>query len=404
MRLLRLLAVVGAGLALSPAARAQRNWPSFDVIQQTPVPVGLVPFQAQDLVFARREPTAIMPVYAWQVREQFREKYGRDPVTDLEIASAIVDWVSTKLRHPFFYPDDPYQPRFYQNLAGDPAYATMVLDPVRILDFTMAFDPDDPVTWPSPLCSYQNAAAAGLLNYFGLHARLVDVDGHTSLEYFSFSEHRWIWMDATFNEHFITVQPGGAEVPLGVKELHALAIAGQSSTALPVKHGYPSARWPDYTYLGARPDGFLRYAPTTYMRNYDGGGAALRRYHTVAYVPPLPPGLDPLPEDGGWLYWPRVFDGALLDYPVDGIALDASPTWDPVSYIMVVRSYLPFTTAFELFDASSQTWVTRQSIAVPTSDSTTSEPIRVWWGSGLVRARARDGRGNVTQELIVQFY
>src|SRR6185437_15296706 len=307
--------------------------PTFSVTHNSNPGTGVLPFKAQDLSIAKNDPMDWgndLKYYRACVLWQFMSKNGgRMPSDDLETAVAVVDFVSLYMRHPAFYPENPYLPRTY-SIISNPKYDTIYGEAVRLLNFTLSHDPNDATNWPSPQCTQQNQAAAGLMNVFGLHARLCDVEGHTSLEYYSFKYHKWIWCDSTFNEHYVLPQPDGSRLPLGARDLNRLTLNGGIESVEVVKHGYPSATYPENTYLKLHPHGFRQYAPTLYMRNFDGQGLYLSRFDTMVYSPTPPSSYVPLPgeminfdrspDSGGWFFWPKTSLPGTIDIPLDALA------------------------------------------------------------------------------------
>jgi hypothetical protein len=383
---------------------------TFDLVA---APAGFLPFYAQDLVVAKN--TEQMAVRAEQVTKHFQEKRGHAPANELETAIAVVDWVSDHLRHPYFWPEDPALPRFYNNNhPGIQTYKSFRADPLQILKFAMSHDVNDPVNYAPVLCTHQNAVAAGLMNYFGMHARICTVEGHDTLEYFSFVHHRWIWMDATFNEHYVEVKADDSEVLLGARELNALTLAGKVSSVRAIKHGSPTARfYKRNVYIGAHPHGVRYYAPHIYMNNFNNGRAKLPSIWSVVCTPAWPKEFVPFPGEttepgpngggAGFLRRPRTTNPAVLDYPLDTLAIAGSPASDAKAVKIQVQSFLPYTTAFEVYDATHG-WVNAESIATPSNGPIISQPVNLDFGSGLRKIRALDGRGNPTQEVILELY
>ena len=412
-RSLLLLSLLTALIAASPGYSADRT-PRIEILKNARVPLSPNAFMAQDLSVARHDPSdpnGDMAVHAWYVLKQFRDKHhGRSPQTDLEYAVAVTDWVSSNLRHPAFYPEDPYAPRFYHRMTEDPKYLTLNWEPVRIINYTLKFNPDDPVNWPSPQCTEQNFAAAGLLNYFGLHARMVDVEGHSGLEYYSFQYHKWVWCDSTFNEHYTFV---GGDIPLGVIELNELTLQGLTHQVSVVKHGYPTSAYSENTYILRCPHGFRQYATTLYMNLFNKQGAGMRRTDIVVYSPDPPSTYTPLPDEvthyeesrdsGGWYYWSETNDAGSVDIPLDALSISGPISWDLVTRraFLSVTSYLPYTSRFEQWSEASRTWITVARVAVPASRAQTSPQLTfaLGYGTYTVRLRAVDNVGNKTQEV-----
>ncbi|HWX03207.1 hypothetical protein [Collimonas sp.] len=414
--LIILSALLVSTAALSANPVVPHGTQSYAVTTQNELPRYVQPMVAQDLSIARSDPTNDFSVYKAAVFQQWTSKHGRTPTGDFEIAQAVVDWIASNLRHPAFWPEDPSLPRFYAQYTGDPMYATLADEPLRILNYTMSHDPNNAKTWPSPLCTYQNEAAAGILNYLGLHARLVDVEGHTGLEYFSPTFHKWIWMDSTFNEHYLQTLSNGTTVPLGVRELNALTLAGQLSTVSAVKHGVPSAKFPVNTYIIAHPHGFREYAVTTNMNLFAGAGKNRQRWDTFVFSPEPPatyvrlPGevihFDQQASSNGFYYWPIVDSSRLLDYPLDSIAIATPPVANGANGLTVkIISFLPYTTSFDVSrTVSGGAWTQQQQISQPSNLPATSQEIRLDWGSGTWQLRGRDAVGNTTQVLRIDMY
>lgn len=391
-------------------AQAQGSSSSYEVRFSPLAAVGTVGFVAQDLAEAMNDPVdpaGDLRAHVGRALEAFTLAHGRPPASDLDKAIAVVDWVSSKLRHPAFYPEDPGLARLYP-LTSSPRYDTFGREPVRILNYTLSFDPADAANWPSPQCTQQNLAAAGMLNVLGMHARLVDVEGHTGLEYYSFTHYKWIWIDATYNEHYVL--PDGS--PLGVLDLNRLTLYGGIESVRPVKHSYPTATYPVNTYLYARPHGFRQYAPTRNMRIFGGKGWQLSRFDTVVYSPVPPAGYQPLPGEvlnydrdpasGGWYQWPKTDNPESLDVPLGRVSIFDGITPTEAGITFRLRSYMPYTTRFQIqYGEPSGPWTTIEWIENPSDGPALSAPVVVPWASGTVSVRAVDNVMNVSLPVML---
>lgn len=402
--------VLGAWLPVGPA-HAQSASSSYEISFSPLARIGALGFEAQDLSEAMNDPAdpgADLSKVVNRALSAFERSRGRAAASDLDKAVAVTDWVAATLRHPAFYPEDPGLPRLYSDTPS-PRYATLGHEPVRIVNYTLSFDPDDAGNWPSPQCTQQNVVVAGMLNVLGLHGRLVDVEGHTGLEFYSFSHHKWIWIDATYNEHYVL--PDGT--PLGVRDLNRLTLHGGIESVVPVKHGYPTAAFRSNTYLWARPHGFRQYAVTLYMRNFGGKGWQLSKFDTVVYSPAPPASYRPLPgevlnfdqdpQSGGWYVWPKTNDAESLDYPLDRVAIFDGVTPTAAGLVFTLRSYLPYTARFQIrYGDPAQPWTTIEVVPGPSSRPVLSSPVTVPWGSGTVSVRAVDNVRNVTLPLVLE--
>jgi hypothetical protein len=397
-------------MGLLPTARAQSASHSYAISFSPLARAGALGFEAQDLSEAMNDPAdpgADLQKVVNRALSAFAHSRGRAAASDLDKAVAVADWVAATLRHPAFHPEDPGLPRVYPDTPS-PRYETLGHEPVRIVNHTLSFDPDDAANWPSPQCTQQNIVVAGMLNVLGLHARLVDVEGHTGLEFYSFSHHKWIWVDATYNEHYVL--PDGT--PLGVRDLNRLTLHGGIESVVPVKHGYPTAAFRSNTYLWARPHGFRQYAVTLYMRIFGGKGWQLSRFDTVVYSPTPPASYRPLPgeilnfdrdpQSGGWYRWPRTVDPESLDYPLDRVAIFDGVTPTAAGVVFTLRSYLPYTARFQIrYGDPAQPWSTTEAVPSPSSRPVLSAPVTVPWGNGTVSVRAVDNVRNVTLPLVL---
>lgn len=398
---------------LLPGLHAQEQAPksSYEVTFSPLARTGAMGFLAQDLAAARNDPAdpnADLTTYVVRALEAFAQTRGRAPEQELDKVVAVVDWVASTLRHPAFYPEDPDLPRVYP-VVSSPHYGSLGNEPVRIINYTLQFDPVQAQNWPSPQCTQQNLAAAGMLNVLGLHARLVDVEGHTGLEYYSFVHYKWIWVDATFNEHYVDAHG----VPLGVIELNRLTLDGGIEQVRAVKHGYPSAEFAINTYLRRQPHGFRQYAVMRNMRIFGGKGWQLSKFDTVVYSPVPPPTYQPLPGEklnfesdpasGGWYFWPKTDNPEALDFPLGRVAIFDGVEPTDAGLSVVLRSFLPYTTRFQIrFGDAQQPWMTVAPVASPSSEPVLSAPIVVPWGSGVVSIRAVDNIRNVSLPLVLQ--
>lgn len=392
-------------------------------------PALAAPFYAQDLAVAKAD--AQMNTYVAQAMAQFQAKQGRSPESELERAAATADWVSNNLRHPSFWPENPWAPRLYTGPAYN--YDALYSDPLKIIQAALAVDPADGANYHWALCTHQNFALAGLLNAQGLHARVVSVAGHDGLEYFSFQFHKWVWMDATFNEHFVLRNTStGVETPLGAAELNAMTLNGTLTQVLTVKHGVPSASFPGGSYLQVQPHGFRQYAVHNFMSIYNGNGLNATRADTVVYVPPIPPSYQPIPGEvvllsdpnncadfsspsctfgAAWTLWPQTDSSDILNPRLDDFYAavqthegepESPATQDRYAQIKM-RSALPYTQYFQARNDSDTTWTNVATVSVPSTLPQTVVMAFYYsaWGVGSakVHLRAMDTFGNVTKEV-----
>ncbi len=397
-----------SGQAANPDKTPQGT---YEILSNSTVPTGIRTFHAQDLAVAREDPTGVLRMAYEGALNRFAEKHGRGPQDDLETAVAICDWVAYNLRHPHFYPEDPSLPRFYANLAPDPQYGSYYWDPAKIIAYTLRFDRNDPVSWPSPFCTQQNFAAAGIMNYAGLHARLCYVEGHDGLEYYSWKHKKWIWCDSTFNEHFVLPLSDGTIRPLGAKELQELTLLGGIEKVQTVKHGYPDGTYPDYNYLGVHQHGFRRYAPFFYMRTLNGGGSNVGSPHIFASCLPVPKSY--LPATNEFVQLEKdpnsVFsrlscfqDPRVLDVPLNALTL--GDTVSPQRDVLVInlRAWLPHAALFEVQYGDGAPWQSLEIIPNPIGTAKTSSSFAVPWSAGVVNFRAMDKVGNNSETLAIQ--
>lgn len=405
------LVSLSPALGLLPTARAQGSRAAYEITFSPLARTGAMGFLAQNLAEALDDPAdpgSDLPKYANRALQAFAQLRGRAPEQEMDRIVAVVDWVATALRHPAFYPEDPGLPRTYP-LASSPRYDTLGYEPVRIINYTLQFDPARPESWPSPQCTQQNLAAAGMLNVLGLHARLVDVEGHTGLEVYSFLHFKWIWVDATFNEHY--VDENGT--PLGVIELNRMTLEGGIGRVRTVKHGYPTAEFPANTYMRLYPHGFRQYAVTRNMQIFGGKGLQISKFDTVVYSPKPPASYQPLPGEvlnfesnpssGGWYFWPKTDNPESLDFPLGRLAIFDGVVPTEAGLSLRLRSFLPYTTRFQIrIGDQPDRWTTVAEVASPSAEPVLSEPIVVPWGVGAVSIRAVDNVRNVSLPLVLQ--
>jgi len=383
---------------------------SYEILKAGTVPADIRKFQAQDLLAAREESSGTLKMAYEGAIARFTELNGRKPQDDLETAAAICDWVAFHLRHPHFYPENPLLPRFYKHLSPDPKLNIFSGDPAKIISYTLQFDPSDSENWPSPFCTHQSFAAAGIMNYAGLHARLCYVEGHDGLEYYSWKYKKWIWCEATFNEHIVLPLPDGSFKPLGVKELQELTLMNGLDKVRTIKHGYPDDKIPGYSYLGAHPHGFRRYAPFLYMQTLNGKGANLSSALMGTSVLPIPATyvananevvqleLDPTSV------FSRLSMHAnplLLDIPLNALALGHYDASQLDGLVINLRTWLPYATLFEVQYGAGTTWRTIDLITTPIATGSTSTSISLPWNSGVVSFRAKDNVGNTSETLTI---
>jgi len=378
---------------------------TYTVLKASTVPVGAREFYAQDLLAAREESTGTLKMAYEGALARFAEKNGRNPQDDLETAAAICDWVAFNLRHPHFYPEDQSLPRFYQQLSPSPAYNSFVWDPAKIISYTLQFDMSDAVNWPSPFCTQQSFAAAGIMNYAGLHARLCYVEGHDGLEYYSWKYKKWIWCEATFNEHLVLPLPDGTFLPLGAKEMQELTFSNEHQQVQTVKHGYPDGSIPGYSYLNVHPHGFRRYAPFRYMQTLNGLGSKVGSPYISTSNLPIPATYLPAADEiADFVIGPRltlVNDPLLLDAPLNALTLGDSITPEREELAVNLRTWLPYATRFEIQYGPGMPWQTLELISAPSATSRTSSVITLPWTAGVVNIRAMDNIGNVSETLTI---
>jgi hypothetical protein len=406
------LAIIGLLLAACGGAAIKTETAllgTYKIIATSKVQTEFQDFHAQDLLAVRKEPTGTLRTAYEASIAQFTEKHGREPQDDLETAVAICDWVSYNLRHPHFYPEDPTLPRFYRP-SPDPKYSAFYWDPAKIISYTLNFDPADAENWPSPFCTQQNFAAAGIMNYAGLHARLCYVEGHDGLEYYSWKYKKWIWCDSTFNEHFVLPHSDGTFEPLGAKELQKLTLFGGIEKVQMVKHGYPDRTIPIFNYLGSHPHGFRRYAPFFFMKTLNGGGSNLSSAYMFSSCILIPDTYVPAANEFVQLeldptsVFSRlscVKDPTVLDAPLDALTLGdfVSPRRDGL--MVNLRTWLPHAVQFEVQHGDSASWQPLEEIPQLIGTGKTSSSFFFPWSSGVLRFRTIDGVGNTSESLTI---
>lgn len=386
----------------------------------------VAPFYAQDLSVAKRDPN--LTSYVGQAFTYFRTKKGYAPSTEIDRAIAVVDWVSYNLRHAAFWPEDPRAPRQYSarsSYSPSATYAPLNGDPVKIIATAQSFPPTDNLNYKHILCSDQNYAAAGMLNNIGIHARIVQVEGHSGLEYYSFSLRKWIWMDSTFNEHYGVKNADGTYTYLGALDLHAMTLAGTSGQVVAFKHGVPSSAYPENTYIKLHPRGFRQYATQNFMSTYNGNGVNLARIDTTVFVPILPvawsgPLLmsDPrscvsgsCPWGLSWILWPQSNSNSGANYRIDDLHAsllthdgesNSASTQNRYARIRLT-SMLPYTQYFQAKNEGESAWTNVAAVSSVTTMavSQTLEFGFSYWGmnGSKVRLRAIDNFGNATKEV-----
>ena len=370
---------------------------------------GIREFHSQDVSAAREDPTGTLRMAYEGALARFAEKHGREPQDDLETAAAICDWVAFHLRHPYFYPEDFSLPRIYPQTLG-PAYGAFYGDPAKIISYTLSFDPDDAENWPSPFCTQQTFAAAGIMNYAGLHARLCYVEGHDGLEYYSWKYKKWIWCEATFNEHFVLPRPDGTFEPLGARELQELTLFGGIDKVQMVKHGYPDGTIPNYNYLYHHPRGFRRYAPFSYMKTLNGGGRFISSALIFTSCLPIPETYVPaageiamseLDPTSVFSRLSCVQDPLVLDVPLDALTLGDNVSAQRDALVINLRTWLPHAVRFEVQYGDGAPWQTLEVIPIPIDVPKTSSILSLPWSSGVVNFRAIDNIGNTSETLTI---
>jgi hypothetical protein len=227
------LLVGGMGLWLAPACggepRVFDNPPAF----VSPVPPAY--YEAQDL-------TAPSVRKLRQRVDKILAEAG-NPRDEVGKVKALCNWVAENLRHPGFNVT-------YKKRTHDLEYDKMAHDPVATIEYTEKFLPLDPATWPSPECSQQADVLVGLLNTIGLHGRIICIKGHGTVEYFSPTLRKWVYVDPTFNEMYVTkTRP---DLYCSTLEMRCLTLGGCVSLLQPVKCGPIPGR----DYLQLYPTGF----------------------------------------------------------------------------------------------------------------------------------------------------
>ncbi|HLO69054.1 MAG TPA: hypothetical protein VK188_18675 [Holophaga sp.] len=401
----------GLGLACAIGmAAGSGDKGQFLVVQSANPPAVTLPFIPDELGGLAQGTTpagARMKGYAEKALSRFRQRFGRGPESPLEIAVAFCDWVANTMRHPQFWPVDPGAPRY--SPLHDAAYNALQPDPLLMLEYTLRFDPADAATWPSPQCGHQNRVVIGLLNTMGIHGRMVALQQHTGLEFFSTRLHKWVYIDSTYNEHYVVKGPSGETVPVNAAEIHAMTLLGRLGELQVVKHGYPGK---DQAYMKLFPLGFLRYAVPTYAKLF---GEEARRLggesNMVMVSDDLPTkdhtriwaAKDPTRSliEPFWFSLAGVRDSTLVSPVLDALSLAKTPEYESEGLAVVLRSHLPYTVSFQQFFPNPGVWRRVHTVADPRPGPAESGPILLVRGSGRTRLRAIDSAGNATQEFII---
>ena len=404
--------LLAAGISAPLAAQAEvLALHKYQILRTSNAPSCEYPYIPEDLgplVHLTTPVAKKMRAYAETALEAYTRKHGHVPVDDLQVAVAMADWVAVTMKHPSYYPVDPALPRY--NPLHDANYNSISPDPLKMLEYTLRFDPADAENWPSPQCGHQNRVVIGLLNSMGIHGRLVALQLHTGLEFFSFRLHKWVYIDATHNEHYVLHDPeGGPGMPLNASEIHALTLARRLGAVDVVKHGYPGK---DIVYLALQPQGFLRFAVPMFMKQYGAAGRAVGGNENYIMVSEdwLKPGVDQFwsPEDPNhektepaWFALSGVRDSSLVNAALDSLGTVSAVVSDGTGVHFRLRSGLPYTAAFERYIPGSKAWVSEQSVPESRPTPTESLPIDLLPGTGTVRFRAVDDAGNSTQEFVI---
>lgn len=409
--------------ALATMAHAESSFVVVDHLgQRNQDPL---PYYGQDLAVAQRDPW--LKWAAEEALKRFEVRQGRRAQSMHDKAVAVVDWIANTVRHPHFWPEDPAAPR---QLYPDVAFSRLNRDPARII--ALAIEWRD---FRGPLCTEQNFAAAGVMNYLGLHARLVSVQGHDGLEYFNFDLGKWVWTEATFNEHYV-LKDVAAVQPLGASELHELTLRQQIGRVRAVKHSVPSGRYPGGTYLSVNPNGFRQFAVTLYMNNLNGQGVHAGVLDTTVLVPTLPPNFPLLPDDQvpllsnpancrnpqhpdckwgvAWTLWPQLDVLSRMAPRLDQLQVAVLPReGGPQStstlnqkLVMDVETALPYTTEIQYRLGNLAAWQSLSRIAQPGALGAKAHvemPLPAVGGSAQqLQLRAIDNVGNATRAVTLQ--
>lgn len=318
---------------------------------------------------------------------------------------AITDWVAATMLHPSFYPSFGAKEKYYPNAPS--AFLMTYPSAIDTLEYILKFNPRDRKQWPSPYCDHQNNVVGGLLSLAGLYSQTVGVSGHTGLQFFSWDYGKWIWCEATFNEHYLLVEPGRQPLPLGVMDLHNLTNSKQLDKVRVVKHGYP-----DTVYLNTAPDGFRRFVTyqTPWFSTKTALPAEVPRWAVVSLDPPLTsatdkwvPGASP-----GALVPPDILNAGMVHDPSASYQkLDAIGLSSPIAKLdegirFSLRTLLPYTASFEITRGLGDQWIPMEATPKPGFLPAETRPITLTWDSGLVRIRAVDTFGNHSQEFIIR--
>lgn len=245
------------------------------------------------------------------------------------------------------------------------------------------------------------------MNYAGLHARLCYVEGHDGLEYYSWKYKKWIWCEATFNEHLVLPLPDGTFLPLGAREMQELTFSNEHQQVQTVKHGYPDGSIPGFSYLNVHPHGFRRYAPFRYMQTLNGMGRNVGSPYISTSNVPIPPTYVPdADEVADLVISPKltlVADPLLLDAPLNALVIgeNVSPQRDALAFNL--RTMLPYATRFEIQYGDGAPWQTLELIPAPSAIGKTSSVFSLPWNAGIVNFRARDNIGNNSETLTISF-
>ncbi len=206
-------------------------------------------------------------VHASRALQRFRGLTGRDAVSVFDKVQAAADYVANLAKHPY---------RHNMSSEGSDPRAWEFADyPEKLADLAIENQSWNGLSWepaegktlldvPAIECTFQNLILGGVVNALGAQWMIVSITSHDAFAYYDWENGKWIYIDATFNEHYgYAESAAGSYVALSPLELRDMSLRGDNSM-FAHRHSYQPQRFEtEYlmaSYIEMNPLGFAAMA------------------------------------------------------------------------------------------------------------------------------------------------